>query len=262
MQKAWRAKDNGTPVRERNELRLKLKTAESERALERNQLNQKLGEVERRLEESAMRESAAKARISELQLEIDSEKTNYPTYHDQSADKDRLREAQAEIDRLQQQLQQDVIAKDERLQSMVKKEHELRERLRRAKAEETFEFNRQDLQAQLDDAELELQAVQSQLNDRSTRLQASLQREEQLRSKIKNLRASASDNERTADDKHFAAAEHSLQTIEKRHQGELKGLVKQIEYLRAKCTREETFRADLVFVKKWFLMQVSMYNAW
>ena len=53
-----------------------------------------------------------------------------------------------------------------------------------------------------------------------------------------------------------ATVSHSAQMTE------LKGLVKQIQYLRAKCIREETFRADLVFVKKWFLMQVSMYNAW
>ena len=49
---------------------------------------------------------------------------------------------------------------------------------------------------------------------------------------------------------------------QKQHEGELRGLAKQIQYLRAKCTREETFRADLVYTKKWFLMQVEMYNKW
>jgi hypothetical protein len=32
--------------------------------------------------------------------------------------------------------------------------------------------------------------------------------------------------------------------------------------MRAKCEREEAFRKDLVFSKRWFLMQVEMYGAW
>ncbi|KAG9614952.1 hypothetical protein KCV04_g16478, partial [Aureobasidium melanogenum] len=33
------------------------------------------------------------------------------------------------------------------------------------------------------------------------------------------------------------------------------------QYMRAKCEREEAFRKDLVFSKRWFLMQVEMYGA-
>ena len=39
-------------------------------------------------------------------------------------------------------------------------------------------------------------------------------------------------------------------------------LAKQISFLRARCEREEGFRKGLVWTKRWFLMQVEMYNRW
>jgi len=48
--------------------------------------------------------------------------------------------------------------------------------------------------------------------------------------------------------------------VEKRHSAELRGLGKQIRYLKAKLFREETFRLDLQYAKKFFLMQVGCYE--
>lgn len=50
--------------------------------------------------------------------------------------------------------------------------------------------------------------------------------------------------------------------VEKRHMSELKGLGKQIRYLKAKLFREESFRLDLQFAKKFFLMQVGCFESW
>jgi hypothetical protein len=49
---------------------------------------------------------------------------------------------------------------------------------------------------------------------------------------------------------------------EERHKAEIKGLAKQIQYLRAKAEREKGFRADLAFSKSFFLMQVELYSSW
>lgn len=49
---------------------------------------------------------------------------------------------------------------------------------------------------------------------------------------------------------------------EKRHFGELKGLAKQIQWLRAKCQREEGFRLGLIYEKKYLTMQIGMFEAW
>ena len=49
---------------------------------------------------------------------------------------------------------------------------------------------------------------------------------------------------------------------EKRHIGELKGLAKQIQYLRGRLAREECFREGLGWQKRWFLMNVEMFSQW
>ena len=48
----------------------------------------------------------------------------------------------------------------------------------------------------------------------------------------------------------------------KKHASELRGLAKQIQWLRAKCTREQSFRNGLVYEKKFLLMQISMFETW
>jgi chromosome segregation ATPase len=50
--------------------------------------------------------------------------------------------------------------------------------------------------------------------------------------------------------------------VEKRHTSELRGLGKQIRYLKAKLFREESFRLDLQFAKKFFLMQIGCFESW
>ena len=49
---------------------------------------------------------------------------------------------------------------------------------------------------------------------------------------------------------------------EKRHGAELKGLAKQIQWLRARCKREEGFRVGLAFEKRFLMMQIEMFRSW
>ena len=49
--------------------------------------------------------------------------------------------------------------------------------------------------------------------------------------------------------------------VEKRHSSELRGLGKQIRYLKAKLFREETFRCDLQYAKNFFLMQINSFES-
>jgi len=49
---------------------------------------------------------------------------------------------------------------------------------------------------------------------------------------------------------------------EKRHAAELKGLAKQIQWLRAKLGREEGFRLSLAWEKRWLTMRCEMFEAW
>jgi chromosome segregation ATPase len=49
--------------------------------------------------------------------------------------------------------------------------------------------------------------------------------------------------------------------VEKRHGAELRGLGKQIRYLKAKLFREQNFRADLQYAKSFFLMQINCFES-
>lgn len=53
----------------------------------------------------------------------------------------------------------------------------------------------------------------------------------------------------------------STMVIEKRHSAELRGLGKQIRYLKAKFFREQAFRMDLQYAKKFFLIQISSFES-
>ncbi|KAK9488973.1 hypothetical protein V1527DRAFT_456759 [Lipomyces starkeyi] len=55
--------------------------------------------------------------------------------------------------------------------------------------------------------------------------------------------------------------EREISKLGKQHKGELKGLARQIQYLRAKGDRERGFRADSAFLKKFFLLQISSFES-
>jgi chromosome segregation ATPase len=220
---------------------------------------------ERKLRAQSKTLSDAQARLTDLENQVQ-DRTGSATGHArrEAELRGQLRIASADLERLQL----DITEKDGLLEAAMRKETELRARLRKvqttasstAAADDTLRFERQDLLAQLDDADLELQALQAQLGEREARLSASLAREAELRGKIKTQRNSINNDAKSAEE--LARQQQHIQALEKRHEGELRGLVRQIQYLRARCAREEGFRADLSFVKKWFMLQVEMYSAW
>lgn len=55
---------------------------------------------------------------------------------------------------------------------------------------------------------------------------------------------------------------HEAEEREKRHGKELRGLAMQIEWLRARCRREEGLRADAAYAKRFMLLQVELFGAW
>jgi chromosome segregation ATPase len=155
-----------------------------------------------------------------------------------------LRDAKAELDNVQAEAQE----KDDQLQLLARKEKDLRTRLQRSRADDTIQL---DYQTQLADADAELEVLQQRLQERERALQHSQKRETELKTRMRGLQSSVDNNPPALDP-----------AREKRHEGELKGLAKQISFLRARCEREEGFRKGLVWTKRWFLMQVEMYNQW
>lgn len=108
------------------------------------------------------------------------------------------------------------------------------------------ERERKDLQSKLNDAKARMEDLDAQLLDSNTRLQSASHREDQLRTQLRAAR-----EERT--NPHGSETTPELKSLEKKHALELRGLARQIEYLTSRCRREEAFRADLAFAKRYFL---------
>jgi chromosome segregation ATPase len=64
------------------------------------------------------------------------------------------------------------------------------------------------------------------------------------------------------DDSEIATLRHDLGEKEKRHMKELRGMSMQIEWLRARCHREENFRAAAAYAKKYMGLQIALFEAW
>ena len=136
-------------------------------------------------------------------------------------------------------------------------------------------IEQQDLQLRLADAESALRSAElkhRQILQEKTRQHAT---------ELKNIHRTLKDKDRQlrdleADDtrsRHMQAKVQQkreevgrltaqMADMEKRHIAEIRGMVKQIQFLRAKISREELFRDALAWQKTWFLMRVDMYDAW
>jgi chromosome segregation ATPase len=64
------------------------------------------------------------------------------------------------------------------------------------------------------------------------------------------------------DDSEIATLRHNLEEREKIHVKELRGMSMQIEWLRARCHREENFRAAAAYAKKYMALQIALFEAW
>lgn len=162
---------------------------------------------------------------------------------------------------------------------------------------DTSVAERKDLHEMLKDAKLEAEDLALQITDRDARITSAAAKEAELRSQMKRLR-----DERAAQSSRADAIGHDLSnlqiaydtlisemsdlrksnraikhsttiasqtssdqdviTLQKRHNAELRSLASQIEYLGARCKREERFRADLSYIKTYFMKQVEMHGAW
>ncbi|KAG8629839.1 hypothetical protein KVT40_001458 [Elsinoe batatas] len=207
---------------------------------------------EKELRNQVLELREARRHLQDLELQLGERKGSSSTHARREAElRTELRTAKGEIDDLRVQVRE----QDDLLQSVRAKELQLRDRLKKTKqTADQSGFVELDLHAQLEDAETNLQTLQTQLRDREHKLQASVKREAELKVKMKGMRSELRSQAEVA-------GSEEIHALEKTHEKELRGLSKQIQFLRAKCSREEGFRRDLVFVKKWFLLQVEMYGA-
>ena len=149
-------------------------------------------------------------------------------------------------------LQVQITSRESQLASASNREKDLRAQLKRVREERTLQTQRSTALS------TELENVQS----RYERAIDSLSRQQHNWEEERKAMASRVRFANTSVSSLHANDNQNIESMEKKHAGELKGLAKQIQWLRAKCTREEGFRSGLVYEKKFLLMQIEMFEAW
>ena len=166
-----------------------------------------------------------------------------------------LKDAKLEAEDLQVQ----IAGNEKRLQAASIREADLRAQLKRVRDERT-------LQTQKSSAlTVELESLQ-QRYERSVEEFAHSQKgwEEERHAIVSRVRFPnmSISSVHAGDSTEVKQMETELQEKEKRHAAELRGLAKQIQWMRARCVREERFRSGLAYEKKFLMLQIEMFNAW
>lgn len=149
-------------------------------------------------------------------------------------------------------LQVQISSRESQLASASNRERDLRAQLKRVREERTVQTQRSTALS------TELENVQS----RYERAVDNLTRQQQNWDEERKAMASRVRFANTSMSSLHANDNQNLDLMQQKHTGELKGLAKQIQWLRAKCTREEGFRSGLAYEKKFLLMQIEMFEAW
>jgi len=190
-----------------------------------------------------------RTRISSLEKDVHAHRqatTSDNTIAEERKDlHDMLKDAKLTAEDLQVQIN----TRDSQLAASSTREKDLRAQLKRVRDERTLQTQRSTaLSTELDD----LQSRYERAVDNIARQQRKWEEERKaMASRVRFANTSFSELHAT-----------DSQELVKRHAGELRGLAKQIQWLRAKCVREEGFRSGLVYEKKFLLMQIEMFEAW
>ncbi len=161
---------------------------------------------------------------------------------------DMLKDAKLTAEDLQVQL----TAQDNHLASATSREKELRTQLKRVREERTFQTDKSSaLSAELEN----LQTRYERAVHKFSRQQRSWEDERKtMTSRVRFPNMSISSL-------HANNEEESMEMVN-RHAAELRGLAKQIQWLRAKLNREQEFRSGLIYEKKYMKLEIEMFEAW
>ena len=148
---------------------------------------------------------------------------------------------------------QDVIAKLQKELDFAHEDAEQREN-KSTRLIRRLQVELDTLRDQIDQVTHDLQRTKQESERHLTRYQTVAKQLQDSRETVRRLKST-----NTIETHHVPSALSSQ--VEKRHASELRGLGKQIRYLKAKLFREETFRIDLQYTKKFILMQVACFES-
>ena len=242
----------------------KLETYEQQR----DELEQEISACRLQQEDQIARNTGAekticrlRKRIHSLEKQLHSDRLNRNDDRTMAEERKDLHELLKDAKLEAEDLQVQIADREERIQSASLREKDLRTQLRRVREERTLQAQKAGaLSTELGN----LQHRYEQSVDNLARQQQVWEAERKAiisRVRFPNMSVS-SVHAVNSESTELEQLEKEIQEKERRHQGELRGLAKQIQWLRARCKREEGFRAGLAYEKKFLLLQIDMYNAW
>ena len=229
-------------------------------------LEQQLASLRQTQESRESANNAADKTISRLRTRIQNLEHDLQTARNAQSDEltiaeerkdlhEMLKDAKLEAEDLQVQISE----RDTLIQAASSREKELRAQIQRVRDERSLQRQKATaLTTELDNLQLRYE----QKVDEVARQQQVWEEERRAivsRVRFPNVSVSSLHGEQAAE---LKALETEVRESAKRHAGELKGLAKQIQWLRAKCKREQGFRAGLAFEKKFLLLKIEMFEAW
>ena len=201
-----------------------------------------------------------RSRIQRLEKDIQSARLNQSDDRTIAEERKDLHELLKDAKLEAEDLQVQVNDAETRLQAAAVRERDLRAQLKRIRQERTSQIQKSGaLSTELDNLQLRFE---QKLDEMAEQQQAWEEERRSIVSRVRFPNMSVSSVQAGVESTQLQELEAEIQKKEKRHQGELKGLAKQIHWLRAKCKREEGFRSGLAYEKKFLLLQIEMFEAW
>lgn len=231
------------------------------------QSEQQINGLEAQKTEQQAQTSAAEKTVSRLRLRIEAlEKDLHSARMNQTDDRtiaeerkdlhEMLKDAKLEAEDLQLQ----VADAESRIQAASLREKDLRTQVKRVRQERTLQTQKSGaLSTELDSLQLR---YEQKVDEMAHQQQLWEEERRSIVSRVRFPNMSVSSVHAGMDSAALEKLEAEVQKKEKRHLGELKGMTKQIQWLRAKCKREEGFRSGLAYEKKFLLLQIEMFEAW
>jgi chromosome segregation ATPase len=233
-----------------NELQAKTATWEADRfSLEQDLENAILAKEDLQAKNVTAEQNVARLRskIDRLEKELKTERQNAGDDRTMALERrdlhDMLRETQIQVEELE------LVVKDQEsgITRLTAVESELRSQLKRVRDERSTQRERAVKAAQ-------------QLDELETKFKRSKDAWElEKRSLTRGVRfPNMSVSDLRANETLIREGEER----EKIHVKELRGLAMQIEWLRARCRREESLRADAAYAKRFMMLQIDLFGAW
>ena len=233
---------------------------------QKEQLEHQIADLRLRQEELTVNATTAEQtikrlrnRIHNLEKDLHAARLNQVEDHTIAEERKDLHEMLKDAKLEAEDLQVQIAGNEKRLQSASIREADLRAQLKCVREERTLQAQKSSALT----AELEsLQQRYEQSVDEFARSQKDWEEERHAivsRVRFPNMSVSSV---HLGDSTELKQMETELQEKEKRHAAELRGLAKQIQWMRAKCMREERFRFGLAYEKKFLLLQIEMFSAW